>query len=113
LDGDNTEDPNAPKRRGTDPPIPSPPYPASDWPIGGTQEIGAPDYQSYPLQTAVDGDPLRLSKIKWYGWAAIGANGSTNNRGNPSKASLPMPHRHTMYTPTQLCSINWRFTQKG
>ena len=78
-------DPNAPKRRGTDPPIPSPPYPASDWPIGGTQAIGAPDYQSYQLQTAFDGDPIKLSKIKWYGWAAIGANGSTNNRGNASK----------------------------
>jgi hypothetical protein len=39
--------PNAPQRRGTPPPIPAPPYPASDWPIDGTQLIGAPDYQSY------------------------------------------------------------------
>ncbi len=76
---------NAPKRRGTDAPIPSPPYPASDWPIGGTQEIGAPDYQTYMLQTAIDGDPIGLSRVKWYGWAAVGANGSTNNRGNASK----------------------------
>ena len=83
--GTTPTDPNAPKRRGTDPPIPSPPYPASDWPIGGTQEIGAPDYQTYMLQTAIDGDPTKLSKIKWYGWASIGANGSTNNRGNASK----------------------------
>ncbi len=83
--GTTPVDPNAPKRRGTDTPIPSPPYPASDWPIGGTQEIGAPDYQSYQLQTAIDGDPIKLSKIKFYGWAAIGANGSTNNRGNASK----------------------------
>ncbi|MGO9437450.1 MAG: outer membrane beta-barrel protein [Terracidiphilus sp.] len=78
-------DPNAPKRRGTPPPIPSPPYPASDWPIGGTQEIGAPDYSTYQLQTAIDGgDPTRLSGVKWYGWIAVGANGSTNNRGNAS-----------------------------
>lgn len=83
--GTTPTDPNAPKRRGTDPPIPSPPYPASDWPIGGTQEIGAPDYQTYMLQTAIDGDPIKMSRIKWYGWAAIGANGSTNNRGNASK----------------------------
>jgi hypothetical protein len=79
-------DPNAPKRRGTEAPISSPPFPGADWPIGGTQEIGAPDYQSYMLQTAIDhGNPTKLSSIKWYGWIAIGANGSTNNRGNASK----------------------------
>lgn len=84
--GTTPTDPNAPKRRGTPPPIPSPPYPASDWPIGGTQEIGAPDYQTYMLQTAFDdGDTIHLSKVKWYGWAAVGGNLSTNNRGNPSK----------------------------
>ena len=83
--GTTPTDPNAPKRRGTDAPIPSPPYPASDWPIGGTQEIGAPDYQTYMLQTAINGDATRLSRIKWYGWASIGANGSTNNRGNAGK----------------------------
>jgi hypothetical protein len=37
------------------------------------------------LQAALDGDPIKLSKIKWYGWISIGANGSTNNRGNASK----------------------------
>jgi Putative beta-barrel porin-2, OmpL-like. bbp2 len=78
------EDP--PARRGTPPPISSPPFPASDWPIGGTQVIGAPDYQTYMLQTAIDnGDSSKLSKVKWYGWIDIGANGSTNNRGNASK----------------------------
>jgi hypothetical protein len=94
-------DPNAPKRRGTDPPIPSPPYPASDWPMGGTQEIGAPDYQTYMLQTAIDGDPLRLSKIKWYGWVSVGANGSTNNRGNPSKGiAANAPSAYDVYPNT-------------
>ncbi|MGD0734971.1 MAG: outer membrane beta-barrel protein [Terracidiphilus sp.] len=83
--GTTPTDPNAPPRRGTPPPIPAPPYPASDWPIGGTQEIGAPDYSSYQLQTALDVDPLKLSKVKWYGWIAVGANGSTNNRGNAGK----------------------------
>ena len=53
--------------------------------MGGTQEIGAPDYSTYMLQTAIDGDPIKLSKVKWYGWVSIGANGSTNNRGNASK----------------------------
>ena len=83
--GTTPVDPHAPKRRGTDAPLPSPPYPASDWPMGGTQEIGAPDYQTYMLQTAIDKDPTKLGNIKWYGWASIGANGSTNNRGNASK----------------------------
>jgi hypothetical protein len=82
--GTSLVDPNAPKRRGTPVPIPSPPFPASDWPIGGTQEIGAPDYSTYMLQTAIDCDPIKLSSIKWYGWIAVGANGSTNNRGNAS-----------------------------
>jgi hypothetical protein len=90
--GATPADPNAPKRRGTPPPISSPPFPAADWPIGGTQEIGAPDYQTYMLQEAIDKDPLKLSKVKWYGWVSIGGNGSTNNRGNASKgipANLP------------------------
>jgi Putative beta-barrel porin-2, OmpL-like. bbp2 len=94
-------DPNAPKRRGTDAPIPSPPFPASDWPIGGTQEIGAPDYQSYQLQAAIDGDPLKLSRIKWYGWAAIGANGSTNNRGNANRGiAANSPSAYDVYPNT-------------
>jgi Putative beta-barrel porin-2, OmpL-like. bbp2 len=80
------EDPPPPERRGTPPPISSPPFPASDWPIGGTQEIGAPDYQTYMLQTAIDGgDSTKLSKVKWYGWLDVGGNLSTNNRGNASK----------------------------
>ena len=84
---------DGPARRGTPGPIPSPPFPAVDWPIGGTQEIGAPDYGTYPLQTAIDGgDSSKLSRAKWYGWISVGANGSTNNRGNASKgipANLP------------------------
>jgi hypothetical protein len=83
--GTTPVDPNPQQRRGTPPPIPSPPYPASDWPVGGTEEIGVPDYQTYMLQSAIDKDPIKLSRIKWYGWASIGANGSTNNRGNAQK----------------------------
>jgi Putative beta-barrel porin-2, OmpL-like. bbp2 len=99
--GTTPVDPNAPKRRGTDAPIPSPPFPASDWPIGGTEEIGAPDYQTYMLQTAIDGDPIKQSRIKWYGWAAIGANGSTNNRGNASKGiAANSPSAYDVYPNT-------------
>ena len=66
-------------RRGTPPPIFSPPYPSSDWPIGGTVLIGAPDGQSYPLMQAVNENK---SRVKWYGWIEVGANGSTNNKGS-------------------------------
>jgi len=83
--GTTPSDPNPPKRRGTPGPISSPPFPAADWPIGGTQEIGAPDYQTYMLQEAIDKSATKLSKVKWYGYISIGANGSTNNRGNASK----------------------------
>ena len=83
--GTAPSDPNAPKRRGTPAPISSPPFPAGDWPIGATQVIGAPDTQTYMLQQAIDKDPLNLNRNKIYGWIAVGANGSTNNRGNASK----------------------------
>lgn len=69
-------------RRGTPAPISSPPFPSADWPIGGTPVIGAPDGSSYPLMQAID---QNKSRTKVYGWLEIGANGSTNNRGNASK----------------------------
>lgn len=37
--GTTATDPNAPKRRGTDAPIPSPPYPASDWPSAEPRKL--------------------------------------------------------------------------
>lgn len=70
------------KRRGTPEPLFSPPYPASDWPIGGTPVIGAIDEQSYPLMQALDGNK---GKNKIFGWIEIGANGSTNNKTNAGK----------------------------
>jgi hypothetical protein len=60
--GTTAPDPDTRKRHGTPAPIPAPPYPASDWPIGGTQEIGAPDYSTYKLQTAIDGDPIAVMR---------------------------------------------------
>ncbi len=69
-------------RRGTPAPLSSPPFPASDWPIGGTPVIGASDGSSYPLMQAIN---QNKSRYKIYGWMEVGANGSTNNRGNASK----------------------------
>ncbi len=68
--------------RGTPAPIFSPPFPSSYFPIGGTPVIGAPDGQSYPLMQAIN---QNKSRYKIYGWLEVGANGSTNNRGNASK----------------------------
>jgi hypothetical protein len=67
------------KRRGDDGPIPSPPYPATDWPIGGTPVIGVPDGQTYPLMQAINGNK-GVNKI--YGYVEIGGNASTNNKSN-------------------------------
>jgi len=72
--GTASSDPNPPQRRGMPPPLPSPPFPAADWPIGGTQEIGAPDYQTYMLQQAIDKAPVKLSRIKWYGFSSNCSN---------------------------------------
>ncbi len=69
-------------RRGTPAPLPSPPFPSSDWPIGGTNVIGSIDGQSYPLMQALDANKGR-NKI--FGWIEVGANGSTNNKTNTSK----------------------------
>ena len=69
-------------RRGTPAPLSSPPFPSSDWPIGGTTTIGVPDGQSYPLMQAIN---QNKSQSKIYGWIEVGANGSTNNKTNASK----------------------------
>jgi len=112
--GTTATDPNAPKRRGTPAPISSPPFPAADWPIGGTQEIGAPDYSSYMLQTAIDGgNPTKLNKVKWYGWVDIGANGSTNNRGNASKGiAANMPSGYDEFPNTIVLDQMALYTEK-
>ena len=68
----------APARRGTPAPLNSPPFPAADWPIGGTVGIGAPDYNTYPLMQAINENK---SRIKIYGWFDIGGNASTSNKG--------------------------------
>ncbi len=68
----------APERRGYPAPLNSPPFPSADWPIGGTVVIGAPDYQTYPLMTALE---KPNSRIKVYGWFDIGGNASTSNKG--------------------------------
>ena len=85
-------------RRGTPPPLFSPPYPATDWPIGGTVVIGAPDGQTYPLMQAVNENK---SVHKIYGWVEVGGNGSTSNKTNASKG-IPAnaPAAYDVYSNT-------------
>jgi hypothetical protein len=77
-------DPNAPAApmpamRVLPSPIDSPPFPFADWPYGGSQEIGAPDSNSYPLMTAING---AKGRTKVYGWIEPGVDGSTSSHTN-------------------------------
>jgi len=86
------------QRHGTPAPISSPPYPAADWPIGGTVVIGAPDGQTYPLMQAVDQNKS-INKI--YGWIEVGGNGSTSNKTNASKGiAANAPAAYDVYSNT-------------
>jgi hypothetical protein len=78
VDSNGSPAPAAPARRGTPPPLNSPPFPSADWPIGGTVVIGAPDYGTYPLMQAIN---QNRSRFKMYGWFDIGGNASTSNKG--------------------------------
>jgi hypothetical protein len=86
------------ERRGTPAPIYSPPYPAADWPIGGTTVIGAPDGQTYPLMQAINENK---SANKIYGYVEIGGNGSTNNKTDASKGiAANVPAAYDVYSNT-------------
>jgi hypothetical protein len=69
----------APQRRGLPSPLDSPPLPSGDWGYGGSPDIGAPDGNSYPLMTAING---AKSRSKIYGWIEPGVNGSTSSHTN-------------------------------
>jgi Putative beta-barrel porin-2, OmpL-like. bbp2 len=72
-----------PARRGYPGPLDSPPFPGTDFSIGGTPTIGAPDTQSYMLMQAIN---QNRSRIKIYGWLNGGFNVSTSNKGDGANA---------------------------
>ncbi|WP_161570854.1 outer membrane beta-barrel protein [Granulicella sibirica] len=72
-----------PVRRGYPAPLDSPPFPSSDYSVGGTPVIGAPDTQTYPLMQAINGNQ---SRVKVYGWLNGGFNASTSNKGTGANA---------------------------
>ena len=68
-----------PQKRGLPSPLDSPPLPSGDWGYGGSPDIGAPDGNSYPLMTAING---AKSRWKIYGWIEPGVDGSTSSHTN-------------------------------
>jgi hypothetical protein len=90
----NTQEGPAPERRGFPGPLDSPPFPSSDYSVGGTPVIGAPDTQTYPLMEAINGN---RGRTKIYGWFNGGFNVSTSNRG--VGANSPAAY---YYTPNTL-----------
>jgi len=72
-----------PARRGYAGPLNSTPFPSSDYSVGGTPVIGAPDTQTYMLMQAVN---QNKSRVKVYGWLNGGFNVSTSNKGDGANA---------------------------
>jgi hypothetical protein len=72
-----------PVRRGFPAPLDSPPFPSSDYSVGGTSVIGAPDTQSYPLMEGIN---QNRGRVKVYGWSNFGFNVSTSNKGDGANA---------------------------
>ncbi len=70
--------------RGTEPPLSSPPFPSATWNIGGTTPIGYPDTTVAPMMDALycgeDGQSIKDSRIKVYGWLNPGYNFSSSKQ---------------------------------
>ena len=93
-------DPNAPApaRRGYPAPLDSTPFPSSDFSVGGTPVIGAPDTQTYPLMQAINGN---RSRVKIYGWLNGGFNVSTSNKGDGANSPASYYSNPNRVTPDQ------------
>ncbi len=89
----------APKRRGFSPPFDGPPYPDSEWQLGGCPTIiGDPgdlvDSPTPLMQAIYDGPngcAWKESRIQIYGWIDISGNLSSSHNISP-KGTLPGPN---------------------
>jgi hypothetical protein len=88
----------APVRRGYPAPLDSTPFPSSDYSIGGTPVIGAPDTQTYILMQAIN---QNKSRTKIYGWLNGGFNVSTSNKGDAANAPASYYVNPNRITPDQ------------
>lgn len=94
-------DPNAPSpaRRGMDAPFSSPPFPSSEWQLGGVDNpIGVPDTNAqYPLERALActkvGHWMQDNRIEVYGWINPSANLSTSDKSNFPLSYATRPNR--------------------
>lgn len=93
-----TSDTTAPARRGYPAPLDSPPFPSSDFSVGGTPIIGAPDTQTYPLMQAINEN---RSRVKIYGWFNGGFNVSTSNKGDAANSPAAYYYNPNRITPDQ------------
>lgn len=93
-----TDAPATPVRRGDPAPLDSPPFPGSDFSVGGTPVIGAPDTQTYILMQAVNGNK---SRTKVYGWLNGGFNVSTSNKGDGANSPASYYYNPNRVTPDQ------------
>jgi hypothetical protein len=85
-------------RRGYEGPLDSPPFPSSDYSVGGSPTLGAPDTQTYPLMQAIDGN---RSRTKVYGWINGGFNVSTSNKGDAANSPASYYFNPNRITPDQ------------
>ena len=87
-----------PVRRGYPGPLDSTPFPGSDFSVGGTPVIGAPDTQTYPLMQAINGN---RGRTKIYGWLNGGFNVSTSNKGDGANSPASYYSNPNRVTPDQ------------
>ena len=88
----------APARRGFAGPLDSTPFPSSDYSVGGTPTIGAPDTQTYPLMQAIN---QNRGHIKIYGWFNGGFNVSTSNKGDGANSPASYYYNPNRIIPDQ------------
>src|ERR1700760_4664566 len=94
-------DPNAPTppRRAMDSPFSSPPFPSSEWQLGGMDyPIGVPNGNAqYPLERALGGTALgqwmKDNRVEVYGWINPSANLGTSNFSNYPLSYATRPDR--------------------
>jgi hypothetical protein len=94
-----------PPHRGFPAPVTDAPYPFSDWPYGGSVDIGAAYTSVPPLMTAVTagshGQFWKDSKIQMYGWLNLGFNVSSSNKPGYSNLPTAYDERPNTFQPDQ------------
>ncbi|HEX4481095.1 MAG TPA: outer membrane beta-barrel protein [Rudaea sp.] len=89
----------APQRRAMDSPFSSPPFPSSEWQIGGMDyPIGVPNGNAqYPLERALActalGQWMKDNRLEMYGWLNPSANLSTSTFSNYPLSYATRPNR--------------------